>query len=191
MIPLTFSKNFMWNTDFNLNWNLTRNMKFNFTTNNSARVEETLNTPVNKELYPTEYQNWKDTVMTSLMALGTPMAYQQNMKYTWQIPFKNIPVLDFVTASFQYSSNYKWDRSAMIADVDMGNVIANQRSISFNPSLNLETLYNKSDYLKAVNRKFASNARSSQSKKPETFASKKKKAKNKESKLTLLPDTKT
>ncbi|MBR0452476.1 MAG: cell surface protein SprA, partial [Bacteroidales bacterium] len=191
MIPLTFSKNFMWNTDFNLNWNLTRNMKFNFTTNNSARVEETLNTPVNKELYPTEYQNWKDTVMTSLMALGTPMAYQQNMKYTWQIPFKNIPVLDFVTASFQYSSNYKWDRSAMIADVDMGNVIANQRSISFNPSLNLETLYNKTDYLKAVNRKFASNARSSQSKKPETFASKKKKAKNKESKLTLLPDTKT
>ena len=191
MIPLTFSKNFMWNTDFNLNWNLTRNMKFNFTTNNSARVEETLNTPVNKELYPTEYQNWKDTVMTSLMALGTPMAYQQNMKYTWQIPFKNIPVLDFVTASFQYSSNYKWDRSAMIADVDMGNVIANQRSISFNPSLNLETLYNKSDYLKAVNRKFASNARSSQSKKPETFASKKKKAKNKESKLTLLPDTQT
>ncbi|MBO7269869.1 MAG: cell surface protein SprA, partial [Bacteroidales bacterium] len=191
MIPLTFSKNFMWNTDFNLNWNLTRNMKFNFTTNNSARVEETLNTPVNKELSPTEYQNWKDTVMTSLMALGTPMAYQQNMKYTCQIPFKNIPVLDFVTASFQYSSNYKWDRSAMIADVDMGNVIANQRSISFNPSLNLETLYNKSDYLKAVNRKFASNARSSQSKKPETFASKKKKAKNKESKLTLLPDTQT
>lgn len=186
IIPLTFSKNFMWNSDFNLNWNLTRNMKFNFTTNNSARVEETLNTPVNKELYPTEYQNWKDTVMTSLLSLGTPMAYQQNLKYTWQIPFKNIPVLDFVTASFQYSSTYKWDRSAMIADVDMGNVIGNQRSISVNPSLNLETLYNKSDFLKAVNKKYAS-TRSAQSPKRETYASRQKKSKNKEGKMTLLP----
>ncbi len=186
LIPLSFSKNFMWNSNFDLNWNLTSNMKLSFSTDNNARVEETLNSPVNKELYPTEYQNWKDTVSQSLLALGTPMEYQQTLKYTWQIPFKNIPVLDFVTASFQYTSTYNWDRSAQVDDVEVGNVISNQRIVSLNPSFNLEKLYNKSDFLKEVNRKYASTLPTAKPKQ-QSYAQKKKQTKNKQQVVKLLP----
>ena len=162
-LPLTFSKNFMWNTSFNLNWNLTKNMKLSFSTDNIARIEETLNSPVNKELYPTEYQHWKDTVMRSIRTFGTPMSYKQQLVYNWQLPLSSIPLLDFITASFQYGANYNWDRSAVIADVDMGNTIASVRTISFNPSFNLETLYGKSKFLKAADQRFSGRSQSSSS----------------------------
>jgi cell surface protein SprA len=162
-IPLNFSKNFLWNTDFNLTWNFTKNMKFNFTTNNSSRIQETMNAPVNKMLYPDEYENWKDTVRQSIRTLGSPLNYQQSIRYTWSIPFNRIPVLDFITANAQYTATYKWDKSAEIKDLEMGNIISNIRNISFNPSFNFETLYNKSDFLSEVNQKYASSGRNTSS----------------------------
>ncbi|MDD2618334.1 MAG: cell surface protein SprA, partial [Bacteroidales bacterium] len=162
-IPLNFSKNFLWNTDFNLTWNFTKNMKFNFTTNNSSRIQETMNAPVNKMLYPDEYENWKDTVRQSIRTLGSPLNYQQSIRYTWSIPFNRIPVLDFITANAQYTATYKWDKSAEIKDLEMGNIISNIRNISFNPSFNFETLYNKSDFLSEVNQKYASSGRNTTS----------------------------
>ena len=100
-IPLNFSKTF-WNTDFSLTWNFTKNMKFTFVTNNSSRIQETVNSPVNKTLYPNEYENWKDTVRQSIRTLGTPLNYQQHQVYL-SIPFNRIPVLDFITANAQYT----------------------------------------------------------------------------------------
>ncbi|MDD4361901.1 MAG: cell surface protein SprA, partial [Bacteroidales bacterium] len=162
-IPLNFSKNFLWNTDFNLTWNFTKNMKFNFTTNNSSRIQETMNAPVNKMLYPDEYENWKDTVRQSMRSLGTPLNYQQSIRYTWSLPFNRIPTLDFITANAQYTATYKWDKSAEIKDLEMGNIISNIRNISFNPSFNFETLYNKSDFLREVNQKYATSGKNTAS----------------------------
>ena len=186
-LPVTFSKNFRWNTDFNLNWNLTKNMKFSFSTDNSARIEETLNSPVNRELYPTEYQNWKDTVRQSIRTFGTPMEYQQSMKYSWNIPFKNIPALDFLTSTFQYGSTYRWDRSAAVQGVETGNTIADQRSWSVNPQLNLETLYNKSEFLKAANKRYASSLSKAAAPKPAGKGSAAGRRTKMEKKVQLVP----
>ncbi len=156
ILPVTFSKSFLWNTDVAVNWNVMRNMKIAYSTNNSARIEETLNSPVNKSLYPTEYENWKDTVSQSIRSLGTPMEFLQKIQYSWQIPFKNIPALDFLSATFQYESTYRWNRNALVAGVETGNTISDQRMLSLNPTVNLETLYRKSDFLSEVNKKYAS-----------------------------------
>lgn len=154
-IPLTVSKNFMWNTDLDLNWNLTKNLRLKFTTNNRSVVEETLNSPVNKELFATEYENWKDTVSRSLRDFGTPLTYTQTTNLNWQIPMNRIPVLDFLTANSQYNAVYNWDRSAISAtQTDVGNVISNDRSLTLSTSANLVNLYNKWDFLKNVNKKF-------------------------------------
>ncbi|MCX6308281.1 MAG: cell surface protein SprA, partial [Bacteroidia bacterium] len=154
-IPLTVSKNFMWNTDLDLNWNLTKNLRMKFTTNNRSVVEETLNSPVNKELFATEYENWKDTVSQSLRNFGTPLNYTQTTNLNWQIPMNRIPVVDFLTASSQYNAVYNWDRSAISStQTDVGNVISNDRTLTFTTTANLTNLYNKWDFLKSVNKKF-------------------------------------
>lgn len=192
LIPVTFSKNFLWNTDFNLNWNLTKNMKLTFSLNNISRIEETLNSPVNKDRYRTEYEHWKDTVMMSIKEFGSPLNYQQNLTYTWQIPFNRLPVLDFMTANFQYNTTYKWDRSAQVDNVEVGNTISNQRSISLNPTLNLETLYNKSTFLSNANKKYATSLSSKSKPSNNTTqrnnaAAKKAASKTYEKTLVLMP----
>ncbi len=104
--PLTVSKNFLWNTDLALNWNLTKNHKMNVSVNNEAEVEETRYSPVNKELYATEYEHWKDTVIRSLKQFGTPLSYAQTVELTWQVPVNRIPALDFMSMNTQYNAAY-------------------------------------------------------------------------------------
>ena len=153
LTPLTVSKNFLWNTDLTLNWNITKSLKFNATVNNQAEVEETRSTPVNKELYATEYQNWKDTVNRSLREFGSPLDYTQTTNLTWQVPLAKIPVLDFMTLNTQYSSMYNWERSVTTNnETELGNQINNQRKLNLNFSANLTTLYNKSALLKLISK---------------------------------------
>ena len=154
-IPLTVSKNFMWNTDLDLNWNITKNLRMKFTTNNRSVVEETVSSPVNKALFATEYENWKDTVSRSLREFGTPLTYTQTANLNWQVPMNRIPVLDFLTASTQYNAVYNWDRSAISStQTNVGNIISNERTMTFTTTANLTNLYNKWDFLKEVNKKF-------------------------------------
>lgn len=149
--PLTVSKDFLWNTDFSVNWNLTKNLKFNMSVNNQAEVEETRYSPVNKELYFTEYQHWKDTVSRSLREFGRPLNYNQTANVTWNVPLNIVPFLDFLTLSTQYNALYEWERSTTYdMGTDLGNQIMNQRTLSANANANLVTLYNKSDFLKQV-----------------------------------------
>jgi cell surface protein SprA len=154
-IPLTVSKTFFWNTDLDLNWNLTKNIRMKFTTNNKSIVEETVNAPVNKELFATEYEHWKDTVSRSLREFGSPLNYTHTANVNWQVPLNRVPVLDFLTASTQYNAVYNWDRSAISStQTDVGNVISNRRTLTLTTSANLVNLYNKWDFLKTVNKKF-------------------------------------
>jgi cell surface protein SprA len=153
-IPLVVSKNFLWNSDLDLNWSITKNLKLRYGINNKAMVEETATSPVNKKRYATEYQNWKDTVSRSLKEFGTPLSYNQTTNLSWQVPLNRIPALDFITGTTaQYNAQYDWNRSATSkTQVDIGNTISNQRSLSFGTTINLLNLYNKSAFLSAVNK---------------------------------------
>lgn len=149
--PLVVSKNFLWNTDLNVNWDLTKNLNLNMSINNQAEVEETRYSPVNKELYATEYQNWKDTVRRSLLKFGDPLNYNQTVNVTWSVPLDRIPGLSFMTLNTQYNAIYEWERSTTNSKgTNLGNQISNQRSLNVNATANLVDIYNKSPFLKQV-----------------------------------------
>ncbi len=114
------------------------------------------NVVVNKELYPTEYAAWKDSVMHSLRDLGRPLSYRQTADLSWNVPINKIPAFDWVTADFKYNATYNWTRGVEAADgSSLGNVVSNRREVTFNSRLSLEALYNKVPFLKKVNRKFS------------------------------------
>ena len=155
-IPLIVSKSFLWNSDLNVNWNVTKNIRLVYSINNKAIVEETVSSPVNKTLFASEYQNWKDTVNRSLREFGTPLLYTQTTNLNWQIPTSKIPLLDFLTnTTAQYNAVYDWNKSAISStQTNVGNTISSQRTLTFSSSANLETLYNKWAFLAGVNKKF-------------------------------------
>ena len=55
-----------------------------------AEIEEPY-TAINKDLYPTQYQAWKDSVWQSIRHFGTPLDYQQNFNLSYQLPLNLIP----------------------------------------------------------------------------------------------------
>ena len=70
-------------------------------------------------------------------------------------------MLDWTTLNLKYNANYAWNRGVYIdEDTQLGNSINNQAAFGFDTRVNLETLYNKSKFLKETNRKFSNSGRS-------------------------------
>lgn len=177
-LPVSVSKNFIWDRQLALSWNLTKSLSVNFNSNTSARIDEPVGA-VNRKLFPDKYKEWKDTVMQSIFRLGTPWSYNQSFVVTYRAPFSRIPVLDWLTGNASYNSTYRWDRGAEVDGVETGNSIANQSSWNMDGRINFETLYNKWSYTKKVNQRFQARRTTAKAKKPKKF----------ERTYTLRPDT--
>ncbi|MCL1944168.1 MAG: cell surface protein SprA [Candidatus Azobacteroides sp.] len=157
-VPIAFREEFYWNRGFNIRWNLSRSLQFSFDNTTRAKIE-TPNVVVNKELYPDEYREWKDAVWQSIRDMGTPLSYAQTFDASYSLPFGVIPILDWISSTAKYNARYTWDKGAYIDDETiMGNTIANEMTYQLDGNFNLEGLYNKSSFLKEVNRKFNSSS---------------------------------
>ena len=194
-LPVQVSKNFTWDRQLSLTWNLTKSLSFTFASNTTARIEETLGA-VNKKLFPNEYEQWKDTVLSSIRTMGTPWNYNQTFSGTYKAPFNKLPALDYLTGSVSYNSVYRWDKGATVDDLYLGNSIQNQTNWNADARLNFETLFNKSSYLQKVNKRFASSSKSSSNNRNNKNNNKnnkeeKPKAKKFEKAINLSPDSVT
>ncbi|MDD3322660.1 MAG: cell surface protein SprA [Paludibacter sp.] len=152
-LDMSFSKDFMWNRQFDIKYDLTRAIKFSFQTAMNSNIEETYYTP---EIGKEYYEAWRDTVWSSIKKLGTPYTYQQIFSASWNLPINKIPLLDWVNANASYNSTYNWNRTADVeGDSQIGNVATSMGAWQADGQLNFENLYNKSKYLKEVNRRFS------------------------------------
>lgn len=179
-MPVSVSKNFLWDRQFALTWNFTKSLSMSFNSNTSARIEETMGA-VNRKLFPDKYREWKDTVWQSILSMGTPWSYNQSFVASYKAPFNQIPVLDWLSGNVSYNATYRWDRGATVDDVSLGNTVASQASWNIDGRINFETIYNKWNYTKEINKRFANNRRPANNKP--------KKAKQFERNFQLLPDS--
>ncbi len=161
-LPVSVSKNFLWDRQLSINWSLTKSLSFTFNSNTSARIEETEGA-VNKKLFPDKYKEWQDTVWNSIKHLGTPWAYNQTFTAQYKAPFSKIPFLDFLTGNVTYNATYRWDRGATIDGEKLGNTIANQGTWNMDGRINFESIYKKIPILKEVDKRFNSTSRASNS----------------------------
>ncbi|MDE6270444.1 MAG: cell surface protein SprA, partial [Muribaculaceae bacterium] len=168
-LPVSVSKNFLWDRQLNLTWNITKTLNLSFNSNTSARIEETVGA-VNRRLFPDKYREWRDTVWQSILSMGTPWSYNQTFNAQYKAPFSRIPVLDMLTANLTYNATYRWDRGAEVDGVRLGNSIASQSSWTTDGRLNFENIYNKVPILKRVNQRFANKRPTQQrNRKPKKF----------------------
>ena len=153
-LPLTFSEQFLWNREFSLRWDLTKNLHANFQSATHAEIEEPY-TPINKDLYPEQYEAWKDSVWQSVRSWGRPLDYQQTMQASYKLPLNKMPIFDWLNADATYNATYSWVRGTEMDDgTSLGNTISNNRNLNINSQMNLENLYNHIPFLKKVNERF-------------------------------------
>ena len=139
---LTFSSNFFWNRSFNINWNITRNLIFSLRSGTLSEIEEPY-LQVNKKINRNDYDIWKDSIASSIADLGKPLNYEQLTNLTFTFPFAQIAPLRWINSSAAYSSHYRWQRGAYIADETIGNYLYNDISITLNSRFNFVAIYNK------------------------------------------------
>ena len=180
-IPVTFSQQFRWNRDLSVRWDPTRLLKLTLTARTNAEIEEPF-TVVNRDLYPNEYELWKDSVRMSLASMGRPLDYVQTMQASYALPLDKLPILNWATADVSMTSNYSWDRGTTYADGStFGNIVSSRRDLSANGRLNMLKLYNKVLYLQRINNRY----NSSRSSIPKSTT----KTKDFKQEMLLQPDT--
>ena len=163
-LPLTFSEQFLWNREFSIRWDLTKNLHMNFQSATHAEIEEPY-TPINKDLYPEQYQAWKDSVWQSVKSWGRPLDYQQTFQASYKLPLNKMPIFDWLNADASYNATYSWVRGTELDDgTSLGNTISNNRNFNINSQWNLETLYNHIPFLKKVNERFKKSSSRSKAK---------------------------
>ncbi len=155
-LPATFNSQILWNRDFSLRWDITKNLHLNFQSGTQAEIEEPYSDkPINKDLYPDRYAAWKDSVWTSIKHFGRPLDYRQTFTASYQFPLNKLPIFDWLNADANYTATYNWVRGREKEDgTSLGNTISNNRQLTINSTLNMETLYNHSPFLKKVNERF-------------------------------------
>ena len=153
-LDLTFSKDFMWNRQFDIKYDLTKAMRFSLQTAMNSNIGEPDKTP---EIGKEHYESWRDSVWSNIRKLGSPYAYQQVCSASWTLPINKIPMFEWVNANASYNSTYSWNRTAQIeGGAEIGNIASSLGAWQGDGQFNFETLYNKSTYLKEVNRRFSS-----------------------------------
>ena len=210
-LPVSFSSQFRWNRDFSLRWDLTKNLHMTFSSGTQAEIEEPY-FQINKDLYPTEYEAWKDSVWTSIKHFGTPLDYNQQFNASYQVPLNLIPIFDWINADASFRSSYRWLRGTADEDGSFyGNSISNNRQLSINGAFSMEKLYNHIPFLKKANDRFNKTQSNTSSKKKTTTPNNRNNKNSKNSKedkdskaeanslpknkrafekeITLLPDT--
>ncbi len=178
-LPVNFSEQFLWNREFSIRWDIFKALKLSWSSATHAEIEEPY-TVINKDLYPDQYDAWKDSVKQSLLSFGRPLTYNSTFTGSYQVPLNKIPILDWVTADGSYNSTYGWTRGTELEDgTSLGHTATTQRSININGKFNLEKLYSKFKFLDEANKRFSGKSKSTSSKR--TTATSKKDNKNSKS----------
>ncbi len=141
-IPPYYYKNFTWTRTYILRWELTRALAFNYQATNESRIDE----PYGK----IDTREKRDSLWDSFSRLGRNTFFTQSLNATYTVPFKKIPLLDWVNTNLTYNSTYMWTASSLLAQ-SQGNTIANTQLKQIIGDLNFALLYNKNRWLKAVN----------------------------------------
>ncbi|MCE2788282.1 MAG: cell surface protein SprA [Saprospiraceae bacterium] len=163
-------KRLNWERNYVLDWDLTRSLRFNFRVNSRSIVDQirqsgiadtaedrewvdqygnnVTQNVIDEPTYPTRYRN------ENLQRLGRSKYYSHNLSLNYKLPFKSIPILDWINSGADYKAEYGWEGGSLITIDDLGtplgNTIRNQQNAGFNITFDFSKLYAKSGYLKSI-----------------------------------------
>ena len=147
IIKPTIDRIWTWNRDYDLKYDFSKSLIFEFAAGANAFIKE-------PTIYPDkstqEWEEYKQEVWNDITSGGTMQRYNQSFKVTYNLPFKKIPLLDWVTVALSYQAVYKWTASPTSIQLRMGNTIENSNQKQLNGKLDLKTLYNKVPYFKKL-----------------------------------------
>jgi len=162
-----YNRRFTWERNYDLGWDITKALRFSFDASAKSLIDEPLEYESEGGPRVTRQQR-RDSIFTNLKTLGRPKAYNHNASLNWTLPFKQIPMLDFISMKASYTAGYTWTAQSLklqhlimdqtnpylnvVNSRSLGHTIQNTNVRQINGDFNMETLYNKSKYLSKINK---------------------------------------
>ncbi|MFO7851228.1 MAG: cell surface protein SprA [Bacteroidota bacterium] len=153
-IKPTFRKDFEWTRFYDIKYDITKQLKVDFTATNISRIDEPEG-GVDRERYTDQYQAWKDSVLINLRNFGRNTHYNHIINVNYNIPINKLPLLSWLNSNLRYRASYDWLAGALYPDsmnINLGNTIKNSSTGQLSAQANLTNLYNKSNFLKNIER---------------------------------------
>ena len=148
----SYRKDFEWSRMYDIKYDITRQLKFDFTATSIARIDEPPG-GVDRRRYQSEYENWKDSVLTNLKNFGRTTTYTHFINVNYNLPVNKLPLLGWTNANLRYGADYTWLAGPLYPDtmnINLGNTIKNHNELTFTASGAFTTLYNKSKFLRDI-----------------------------------------
>ncbi len=147
-----FDKRFTWDRTYTLRWDLTKSIKINFNAANAAVVDEpdeyVQRDPVPIRIDPSVRN---DSIWHNLKKFGRTKDYTHQLRVTYNLPFRTIPILDWLQTNISYDASYGWKAASINTD-SLGNVITNGQTRTISGELDFAKLYNKVPLLNKINK---------------------------------------
>jgi len=139
-LPLLQQRNYLFNWQYALNYTLTKSLRLNIQASNSNIVRNYFNQDNNSaSLINQELDIWD-----GFWDIGEPNRHAQQLQLNYDLPFKLVPVLDFITGQYSYTSNFDWQRGGDALIEVAGetiNTVQNSHRHEFSSNMNLQKLY--------------------------------------------------
>ncbi len=139
-LPLLQQRNYLFNWQYALNYTLTKSLRLNIQASNSNIVRNYFNQDTNaNSLINQELDIWD-----GFWDIGEPNRHAQQLQLNYDLPFKLVPVLDFITGQYSYTSNFDWQRGGDALIEVAGetiNTVQNSHRHEFSSNMNLQKLY--------------------------------------------------
>jgi len=140
-VDTTYDKYFTFDRFYNMRWDLSRSLNLDFSATNNARVDE----PYGR----LDTRAKKDTVQRNFWKGGRNTLYNQKATATYTFPLSKLPLTDWITARYTYTTSYNWIGASRLA-IDLGNTIENTQDNAINGEFDFTRLYQKSRWLRAL-----------------------------------------
>lgn len=140
-VDTTYDKYFTFDRFYNLRWDVTRSLNVDFNATNNARVDEPYGLINTKEK--------KDSINKNFWNGGRNTLYNQRATASYTVPLSKLPITDWITSRYSYSTTYNWVGASLLA-LSLGNVIENSQENTVNAEFDFSKLYSKSRWLRAL-----------------------------------------
>lgn len=107
-LPLLQQRNYQFNWQYAVNYSLTKSLRLNLTGSNNSIIRNYFGDEYDDRGRPnieSDLELWD-----GFFDLGEPNRHAQQMELNYELPFSKIPVLDFISAQYTYTSNFDWQR---------------------------------------------------------------------------------
>lgn len=141
-LPELQQRNYLFNWQYAVNYNLTKSLRLNLTGSNNNIVRNYLNE--DEPLESTDRINNELGMWDGFFDVGEPNRHSQQMQLNYDVPFSKIPVLDFISTQYSYTSNFDWQRGGDALFEVAGeyiNTVQNANTHTITSSLTMQKFY--------------------------------------------------